>query len=46
MNLLQLKILGLVAFRVFIGMVGKCGVSVSFDAIYTWSVELHPTAVR
>ena len=46
MNLSSLNISGLVTFRVVIGMVGKCGVAVSFDAIYTWSVELHPTAVR
>eukprot|EP00112_Aurelia_sp_Birch-Aquarium-sp1_P010564 Seg2251.2 transcript_id=Seg2251.2/GoldUCD/mRNA.D3Y31 product="Solute carrier family 22 member 13" protein_id=Seg2251.2/GoldUCD/D3Y31 len=36
----------LVIVRIIIGMIGKCGVSVSFDAIYTWSVELYPTVVR
>jgi len=37
---------GLVTFRVIVGMIGKCGVATSFDAIYTWSVELHPTVIR
>ena len=39
-------ILGLMALRVIVGMIGKLGISVSFDAIYTWSVELHPTIIR
>jgi len=37
---------GLMALRVIVGMIGKLGISVSFDAIYTWSVELHPTIIR
>ena len=28
------------------GMIGKLGIAMSFDAIYTWSVELHPTVIR
>ena len=32
--------------RILLGMVGKLCITVSFDAIYTWSVELYPTNIR
>ncbi|XP_057314092.1 solute carrier family 22 member 3-like [Hydractinia symbiolongicarpus] len=32
--------------RVVIGLLGKMCITLSFDAIYTWSVEIYPTAVR
>ena len=34
------------SYRVVLGMCGKLCVTLSFDAIYTWSVELYPTDVR
>jgi len=37
---------GLVTFRVVVGMIGKLSITISFNAIYTWSVELHPTVIR
>ena len=32
--------------RVIIGMIGKMFVTVSFDSIYIWSVEIFPTSSR
>ena len=32
--------------RVALGVFGKFFVATSFDAIYTWSVEIYPTVVR
>jgi len=40
------KIKGLLAFRVFLGMVGKFCITMAFDSIYTWSTELYPTVIR
>jgi len=37
---------GLVTFRVVVGMIGKLSITISFNAIYTWSVELHPIVIR
>eukprot|EP00794_Sanderia_malayensis_P018702 gene18702-20590_t len=36
----------LAIFRIVCGMSGKMFVAISFDAIYTWSVEIYPTVVR
>uniref|UniRef100_A0A7M5WT68 Major facilitator superfamily (MFS) profile domain-containing protein n=1 Tax=Clytia hemisphaerica TaxID=252671 RepID=A0A7M5WT68_9CNID len=33
-------------FRVMFGMLGKMLITVSFDVIYTWSVEIYPTNIR
>ena len=32
--------------RVFFGILGKYGIALGFDAIYTWSAELYPTRIR
>ena len=32
--------------RLFFGLVGKLSITVTFDAIHTWSLELHPTHLR
>ena len=32
--------------RIILGMLGKLCITVSFDSIYTWSVELYPTNIR
>ena len=32
--------------RVLLGMVGKLCITLSFNEIYVWSVELNPTIVR
>ena len=33
-------------FRVVLGIFGKFAVTLAFDSMYTWSVELHPTSLR
>lgn len=35
-----------IAVRVTLGMLSKLLISTSFDAIYTWSVEIYPTSIR
>eukprot|EP00794_Sanderia_malayensis_P020161 gene20161-22136_t len=40
------KTTGLDALRLTFGLVGKFCIQVSFDVIYTWSVELYPTVIR
>ncbi|XP_065069180.1 solute carrier family 22 member 15-like isoform X3 [Rhopilema esculentum] len=32
--------------RVVLGIIGKFCITLSFDAIYTWSLELYPTTIR
>ncbi|XP_066928941.1 organic cation transporter protein-like [Clytia hemisphaerica] len=32
--------------RLSLGMLGKMFITISFDAIYTWSVEIHSTNIR
>ena len=34
------------AARVALGMLGKMFVTLSYDSIYTWSVEIYPTDIR
>lgn len=36
----------LIGLRVFFGIFGKFCITMSFDSIYTWSVELYPTVIR
>ena len=39
-------VLGYQWSRVALGMMGKLCITVSFNEIYLWSVELNPTVVR
>ncbi|XP_002158070.2 organic cation transporter protein [Hydra vulgaris] len=32
--------------KIALGMVGKLFITVSFDVLYVWSAELHPTVIR
>jgi len=32
--------------RLLLGTIGKFAITISFDAIYTWSTELYPTEIR
>lgn len=32
--------------RVLLGILGKCFITISFSAIYTWSLEIYPTDIR
>lgn len=32
--------------RVVFGILGKCCITISFSAIYTWSLEIYPTDIR
>eukprot|EP00794_Sanderia_malayensis_P018706 gene18706-20594_t len=36
----------LIPLRVCFGILGKLCITISFDSIYTWSVELYPTVIR
>jgi len=38
--------IGLLVFRVCLGVFGKLCITMTFNAIYTWSAELYPTAIR
>lgn len=34
------------AFRILMGIFGKFCLSMTFDAVFTWSVEIYPTSLR
>ena len=37
---------GIKYLRIFVGIFGKFCINAGFSAIYTWTVELHPTKIR
>ena len=38
--------LDLVNMRVAFGLLGKLFLTMSYDCIYTWTVEMYPTQIR